>query len=132
MSFLLDTDICSAYLKGDSRVGHRFLQHGGRLYVSAVTAGQLFTWALMAGPDSSRMKGLTDLLQDVTFVDVDREVSEMFGNLRAQQLKTGRRTPDMDLLIAATALVHNLAVVTHNQKHFVGVPGLNVQDWLAP
>ena len=38
----------------------------------------------------------------------------------------------MDLLIAATAMVHNLTVVTHNQKHFVTVPGLSVLDWLAP
>ncbi len=33
---------------------------------------------------------------------------------------------DTDLLIAATAMVHNLTVVTHNQKHFVTVPGLSV------
>lgn len=31
MSFLLDTDTCSAYLKGDRRVQQRFLQYGGRL-----------------------------------------------------------------------------------------------------
>ena len=131
MSFLVDTDICSAYLKGDNRVGHRFIQQGGGLHISAVTAGQLFTWALMAGASSRRMEGLLDLLRDVTFLDVNRDVAEKFGDLRVQQLRTGQRTPDTDLLIAATALVHNLTVVTHNQKHFVTVPGLSMQDWLA-
>ena len=33
MSFLVDTDICSAYLKGDRRVWDRFLQYGGGLHV---------------------------------------------------------------------------------------------------
>ncbi len=132
MSFLLDTDICSAYLKGDNRVHGRFVQYGGRLHVSAVTAGQLFTWALVAGPASDRMQRLLGLLRDTTFLDVNRSVSEKFGDLRAQQIRKGQTTPDTDLLIAATAMVHNLTVVTHNQKHFATVPGLSLQDWLAP
>lgn len=131
MSFLVDTDICSAYLRGDNRVHGRFVQHGGQLYLSAVTAGQLFTWAFMAGFSSSRMQGLLNLLRDITFLDVNRVVSEKFGELRIQQIKLGHHTPDMDLLIAATALVHNLTVVTHNQKHFATVPGLRLQDWLV-
>ena len=113
-------------------MGNRFVQHGGQLHVSAITAGQLFTWALVAGPSSKRLKGVLNLLRDMTFLDVNREVSEKFGDLRAQEIKQGHKTPDMDLLIAATALVHNLTIVTHNQKHFLHVPGLRVQDWLAP
>jgi len=132
MSFLVDTDICSAYLKGDNRVYGRFLQYGGRLHISAVTAGQLFTWALVAGPTSNRMQRLLGLLRDMTFLDVNRSVSEKFGDLRVQQIRQGHRTPDTDLLIAATAMVHNLTVVTHNQRHFATVPGLSLQDWLVP
>jgi len=43
LTFLLDTDICSAYLKGNHPVGNRVLQYGGRLHVSAITAGELYT-----------------------------------------------------------------------------------------
>ncbi|HKP55044.1 MAG TPA: type II toxin-antitoxin system VapC family toxin [Chloroflexia bacterium] len=32
----------------------------------------------------------------------------------------------MDLLIAATALAHNLILVTGNRKHFARVPGLTI------
>ena len=38
----------------------------------------------------------------------------------------------MDLLIAATALVHNLTLVTHNVRDFANVPDLMIQDWLSP
>ena len=131
MSFLVDTDICSAYLKGDNRVHGRFVQYGGRVHISAITAGQLFTWALIASPTSGRIQRLLQLLRDTTFLDVNRSVSEKFGDLRTQQIRLGQKTPDMDLLIAATAMVHNLTVVTHNQKHFITDPGLTVQDWLA-
>jgi tRNA(fMet)-specific endonuclease VapC len=132
VSFLVDTDICSAYLKGNNRVHGRFVQYGGRVHISAVTAGQLFTWALIAPPTSGRIRRLLQLLRDTTFLDVDRSVSEKFGELRTAQIRLGRKTPGMDLLIAATAMVHSLTVVTHNQKHFVTIPGLSVQDWLAP
>ena len=40
--------------------------------------------------------------------------------------------PEMDLLIAATALVYDLTLVTHNVRDFANVPGLRVQDWLNP
>jgi predicted nucleic acid-binding protein len=44
----------------------------------------------------------------------------------------GGLPPEMDLLIAATALFHGLTLVTHNVQDFAAVPGLAVQDWLAP
>jgi tRNA(fMet)-specific endonuclease VapC len=34
-----------------------------------------------------------------------------------------------DRLIAAHALSHDLIVVTHNEKHFADVPGLQVENW---
>ena len=64
MSFLVDTDICSAYLKGDNRVHGRFVQYGGHVHISAITAGQLFTWALVASPNSGRIQRLLQLLRD--------------------------------------------------------------------
>ena len=39
---------------------------------------------------------------------------------------------DLDLAIAAIALVHGLTVVTHNTKDFSRVPALALEDWEAP
>jgi predicted nucleic acid-binding protein len=38
----------------------------------------------------------------------------------------------MDLLIASTALVHGLTLVTHNVADFANVPSLTVVAWLIP
>ncbi len=118
MSFLIDTDICSAFLKGDRQVWQRFMQYGGNLHVSCITAGELFTWALRANVSPNRLQALQDLLSDPTVIDVTIDVSRKFGELRAALLDAGQGTPDMDLFIAATALVHNLTLVTHNLKDF--------------
>jgi predicted nucleic acid-binding protein len=37
-----------------------------------------------------------------------------------------------DLLLAATALVRGMIVVTHNTQHFTHIPGLQLADWLVP
>jgi tRNA(fMet)-specific endonuclease VapC len=45
MSFLLDSDICSAHLRRPGLLFHRFMQHAGRLWISTITLSDLYTWA---------------------------------------------------------------------------------------
>jgi tRNA(fMet)-specific endonuclease VapC len=132
MSFLLDTDICSAYLKGDARVGNRVTQYAGRLGISAITAAELFTWALRAKASPSRLKGLLEFFKDIEIFSVDSGVSRKFGEIRAAQLDHGQPTPAMDLLVAATAIAREHTLVTHNIADYINVPGLDISDWLAP
>jgi len=131
MSFLLDTNICSVYLKGDGRVFNRFIQHSGGLSISAIAAGELYSWVYRANTKRERLNGLLDLLSDLRFIPVDHEVAQKFGQIRAALLDQGHPTPEIDLLIACTALVHDLTLVTHNIQDFAHVPGLRIEDWLS-
>lgn len=132
MSFLLDTDTCSAHLKQKGNLTHRFLQHMGRLHMSVVTLGELYTWALRANAPPQRLQSLADLLNDVQVLHVTEVVARKFGEVRAALLDAGQAIPEMDLLIGSTALVHNLTVVTHNTQDYANVPGLSLDDWLVP
>lgn len=130
MSFLIDTDICSAYLKGDGRVFNRFLQHGGRLHLSAVCVTELLSWALRRSAPPSRLDGLNQMLSVVTVLPVDDQVARIAGRVRAAMLDDGLSIATPDLLIAATALRYDLTLVTHNVRHFKSVPDLDIEDWL--
>jgi tRNA(fMet)-specific endonuclease VapC len=132
VSFLVDTDICSAYIKGNKLVFQRFLQYGGRLYTSAIVLGELFTWALRVRASPRRLQDVDDLLKLVAILDATPDVAKQFGIIRAGLMDAGLPTPDLDLLNAATALVHNLTLVTHNGSDYANVPGLTIEDWLAP
>jgi tRNA(fMet)-specific endonuclease VapC len=132
VSFLIDTDICSAHLKNVGGVSHRFLQYTGRLHISTITLGELFTWALRAKAPPRRLQVLLDLLDDVTVLDVDDVMARRFGEVQAALLDAGHPTPSLDLLNAATALVHGLTLVTHNTKDYAHIPGLSLVDWLGP
>jgi tRNA(fMet)-specific endonuclease VapC len=132
MSFLLDTDTCSAHLKDNKTVGMRFLQYGGGLHISAISLCELLAWARRASTPPRRLIGLREMLKEVAVLPVTAEVAEQYGRLQAKLLDTGKPAPVMDLMIAATATVHDLTLVTHNSRHFANIPGLRLQDWLEP
>jgi predicted nucleic acid-binding protein len=132
MSFLLDTDICSASLKNNPTVANRFVQYGGRLHISTVTLGELFTWAKRAKASPKRRQGLLDLLKEMKVLPVDEAIAEKFGEIRAGLLDSGLNAPQMDMMNAAIALVHDLTLVTHNVTDYTNVPGLTFVDWLVP
>lgn len=72
------------------------------------------------------------LLQEVSILDFDAACALEFGKLRGELLQQGLKVPVADLMIASVALVHNLTLVTHNTADYQNIPGLRVDDWLAP
>lgn len=131
MSYLVDTDIASAYLRGNPRVFHRFIQHAGRLHLSIVSLVELYTCVYAAQDSSRREEGLLAMLSDVVVLPLDDDVARQCGQTRALLQRQGTKIPTLDMLIAATALGHDLIIVTHNTRHFRLVPDLRMEDWLT-
>jgi tRNA(fMet)-specific endonuclease VapC len=131
MSHLLDTDITSAYLQGNKQVFNRFIQHSGGLYISIVSLAELYSWVYRADTPAKREDGLLSMLSDVTVLQLDDDIARKCGEVRAALQRQGTKVPTLDMLIAGTALVNDLTVVTHNQRHFQSVPNLRLEDWLA-
>lgn len=104
---LLDTDVLVDHLRG-----HRQLVVDDAA-ISAVTRAELF-----AG-DERQEAAVRALLGDYAEVDVDRRIAERAGRLKRQ---TGLGIADA--LIAATALEHELTLMTRNRRHFERVPGI--------
>jgi tRNA(fMet)-specific endonuclease VapC len=51
------------------------------------------------------------------------------ANYYASLRRDGTPVDDIDLLIAGTAVANNLVLITHNQRHFSRIEGLEWQDW---
>ncbi len=132
MSFLIDTDIASAHLRGVRNVSGKFLQYTGRLYVSTVTLAELKSWVYRRNTPAKYRRGLNDMLRDFQILPVDESVAEKSGEVGAELMDQGISVATPDLLIGATAQVLDLTVVTHNVQDFTVIPGLRVADWLQP
>ena len=73
----------------------------------------------------SEMNGVVHVLTH------DLPAARLYGSIRARLELAGKRLADADLQIAATALRHELELVTGNVRHFQRVPGLKVNAVLA-
>lgn len=133
MSYLLDTNILSELTKPkpNPRVLAWFAATpSDALHISVITLGELRS-GVERMPDSKRRESirlwleqtLADWLGDRA-LPVSAAVADRWGRLNAQ---VKRPLPAIDSLLAATALTHNLRIVTHNTRDFA-LPGVDVVD----
>ena len=83
---------------------------------------------MLAAPDhASRSKRLATLaeLEQLTALPIERDVAAAWARLRMELRDAGARMPINDSWIAATALAHDLPVVSQDADYDV-VPGLRV------
>jgi tRNA(fMet)-specific endonuclease VapC len=130
MSFLLDTDTVSIHLRRDHALASRFVQYCGQLHISTLSWGELSSWAYKRDT-VKRLRIVDEIRPQLQVLAFDEECAEEFGKLRGPLLRQGIVIPTVDLMIAATARVHGLTLVTHNTADFTRVPDLQLEDWLA-
>src|SRR5438445_7255598 len=99
MSFLLDTDIASAYLRGVRALQNRFLQHSGGLNVSTITLAELKIWLSRKKTPARYVTELPGFQQQVHLLPVDESVALKSGELGAGLLDIGLTVDTPDLLI---------------------------------
>ncbi|MGI8551161.1 MAG: PIN domain-containing protein [Dehalococcoidia bacterium] len=134
MSLLLDTDTLVEALRGHPRVTRKLGEPstGEVPATAAVTLAELYYGAARSARPLEGAQGILVLLHGLRMIPVEERVGARFGILKAELRARGQLIPDFDLLIAATALVHDRTLVTHNTRHFSRIPGLSLLDWLAP
>jgi tRNA(fMet)-specific endonuclease VapC len=132
MSFLLDTDTCSAHLRRPSGLAHRFIQHSGRLHISSVSLAELYAGAYHIANPQPLLDQIAELLRDVNVLFFDSDCAMISGQVRGRLLQQGRKVSTADLMIASSALTNNLTLVTNNTRDYQHIPGLRLDDWLVP
>ena len=133
MRFLVDTDILIEILRGNAQLLRIFtaLPVATILYVSSITAAELYHGAARSRNPAGSRAEVAALLSQVQVLPVDDVVAARFGELKAGLQAAGQVIADFDLLIAATALVHDLPLATHNIRDFTRIRGLRLDDWMA-
>lgn len=95
--------------------------------VSLISYGELYEGAYYARDAADALAGLHRFLEGVVLLPATPPIMETFAVVRGgltRQLR--RQVGDMDLLIAATALTHDLTLLTRNLRDFQHVPRLRL------
>jgi tRNA(fMet)-specific endonuclease VapC len=131
--FLLDTSILSDLIRRpQGRVTERLVREGeGSVCTSIIVASELRFGA--AKCQSPRLTAqLEAVLAALEILPFEEPADCRYGELRDHLERQGTPIGPNDMLIAAHALALGLAVVTDNVREFSRVPGLQVENWLAP
>ena len=130
MKFLLDTCVISELANrrpNASVISWLGRQNPESLYISFVTVGELEKGIAKRGGDARAIaleKWLKSEILD-SFADrilpVEKAVSLEWGRICGEAERAGRKRPAVDALIAATALVHDMKLVTRNVDDMVGM-----------
>ncbi len=135
--FLLDTVTISELRRPElNRPVEVWLERnaGADLYLSVMTLGELRKGIarLDAGTRRTDLEywfGQIRVRYAEFTLDIDADVAMRWGALLSSYKRTARQEPTVDALIAATALVHNLTIVTRNVRNFEEFGVATVNPW---
>ncbi len=128
--YLLDTNICSAFIREDERIISKISSiDENLLMINWVIAGELRFGAIKKGSDKLTAR-VNQFLDTFDIVMPNSTIIESYARVRHQLSSEGRIIGSNDLWIASHAVADGLIVVTHNVKEFSRVDELKIENWL--
>jgi predicted nucleic acid-binding protein len=135
MAYLFDTDAISELLRPRPLTSYvdwlRDLPREEQ-YTSAVLIGELCKGAYRSQARPKHLNNIEQrILPAVTVLPYDVATAKVFGQIRAILEEAGAILPDADLQIAATAIYHDLELVSGNLRYFSRISNLKLNKILS-
>ncbi len=133
--YLLDTDICSYAIKRKQPELLSKIRAGlesEAIAVSAITRGELlYGLEIIPNPTAATTlkTAVLAFLDHMPCLEWPVAAADHYAKLRGAQKLTGQHVGYMDTLIACHALAEDLILVTNNERDFVRIPGLKIENW---
>ncbi len=129
---ILDTDTISFFFRGNKNVVRKideYLREYGFINISIISYYEILNGLLYKDAKNQKQKFMEFIKQNqvlpLNLITVNRS-AEIYANLR----KTGQIISHTDVLIAGTAIVNNLILITNNVNHFKRINKLQIDNWV--
>jgi tRNA(fMet)-specific endonuclease VapC len=136
VAVLIDTSILVAFERGQLDVAARVAgREAEEAFLFVISASELLHGAQRAADPASRARRLAfveAILTRFPVLDIDLEVARAHAALWSDLAQRGVMIGAHDAWNAATCIARDLTLVTANTREFNRVPGLRVENWLAP
>jgi len=127
--YLLDTDICIFILQQKFFIKEKVTSVGiVNCFVSAITIAELTFRAYQSNDYESHKADFQQIMSLATVLPI-LDSLDIYGKEKARLRKEGNLTPEFDLLIATTALHHDMTLVTNSTKHMSRIEGIQLENW---
>jgi predicted nucleic acid-binding protein len=135
MAYLFDTDAISELLRWRPPSAYvKWLLKVPReeQFTSAVVIGELYKGAYRSQARERHLANIENrILPSVTILPYDLGCAKVFGEIRGHLEEIGTILPDADIQIAATAIYHDLELITGNLRHFQRIKNLRINTILS-
>jgi len=128
----LDTNIITAFLKNDLRVVQRvsdYLELFEKLTINIISYYEILRGLKDLG-NEEKLKWFEGFIQENELVSIRKDTVEKAAEIYVYLKKEGNLIEDADILMASTAIVEDLVLITNNIKHFKRVKGLRIDNWI--
>ncbi|PCJ23766.1 MAG: VapC toxin family PIN domain ribonuclease [Rickettsiales bacterium] len=129
--YLLDSCAISDFMKGDKNTSEKLKSIlPSEIYTSTITQMEIQYGLIRRFDHSHRYFGiLEDFLSAITVLPFDRSAASHSAKIRKTLDSQGTPIGAYDVLIAGIAMSANLTLVTSNEREFLRVDGLEIENW---
>ena len=107
----------------------QLIQRNESLVTTRFNIAELYVGVERSANQKSEEQVIHHLLKFISVIEFDDMAARLFGQITAYLQTIGKPAGDMDVLIAATAMVSNHILITRNSKHFMNIPELMVEEY---
>ena len=130
MDYLLDTNICIYYFKGQFDIKERIRKVGCEKFaISEITLAELVFGAEKSQKKDKNIKVVEDFAEKITILPIF-EAIRIYGKEKARLKIKGSIISDFDLFIGATAIVNDMTLITRNVREFERMDNLKIENWI--
>lgn len=104
-------------------------EQGQALTTTRFNVAELYVGLARSTRPKDDEEAIGTLLCEFEVLEFNDAAARVFGSITGFLQQIGRPAGDMDVLIAATAMVHGHSVITRNARHFKDIPHLIVEDY---
>ncbi len=129
IKYMLDTNIVSHLIKGHEKVIEQVTSKPiFDICISSITQAELL-FGLAKRPDAKKLHLLVkEFLLRIEIISWNSDAAKTYGKTRAELENKGKIIASLDLLIATHALSNKFTLIT-NDKAFLQIENLKIEDW---
>ena len=130
MEYLLDTNICIHYFKGQFGIKERIEKIGFKNFaISEITLAELIYGAEKSQQKEKNMKVVENFAEKIEILSILSSL-KIYGKEKARLKSIGKIIGDLDLFIGSTAIVNDMIMVTRNTREFERLEGIRIENWI--